>query len=234
MLDSKKFKKNIENYNSNAIVQKNIAKELVKLLTLNANKNFDRIFEIGCGSGFLTEEIFKNLKYNSLILNDIIESSKNYVENFSSNFICGNIEEIDFPSNTNLIISSSVFQWLNSFEKFILKVHKSLDANGIFAFSMFIDENFAEIKNFFNIGLNYLTNDEIIKILQKNFEIIFCSEKENIFNFKAPIEIFRHIKNTGVNVINNEKLTKNKVCDFIGSDVFSLTYKYNFVIARKK
>ena len=99
---------------------------------------------------------------------------------------------------------------------------------------MFINNNFREINSFFNISLNYLKNKTILNILRKNFDILYCSEKEIILDFKNPIEVLQHIKNTGINVINKEKLTKCKICGFINGNISNLTYDYNFIIARKK
>lgn len=234
MLNSEKFGKNLSKYNSNAIIQKNIAKELIKLIGDKVGKNFNTILEIGCGSGFLTEEISNNIKYKYLILNDLTPDSFSYINKFSNNFICGDIEKIEMPNHLDLIISSSVFQWLNDFESFTLKVFDKLNTNGIFAFSMFINDNFKEIDEKLNISLNYLNNKKLLEILEKKFKIIMVDDKKKILRFNTSNEILRHIKDTGVNTINKTKLTKNKICDFINSNTLNLTYDYNFIIARKK
>ncbi len=232
MLDDKKFNKNLFKYNSNANIQKNIAKELIELLCLNIGYKFNNIFEIGCGSGFLTEKIFDKLKYKKLILNDIVKNSKYYVKNFSNNFIFGDIEKIKIPINLDLIISSSVFQWLKNFEAFIEKVYTGLNKNGILAFSMFVGDNFKEINNLGDF-LQYIDNKYILKLLEKNFDILLFEDKKTILNFSNPIEILRHIKNTGVNVVDKRRLEKSEVQNFIKSDIINLTYNYNFVIVRK-
>lgn len=235
MFNIEKFNNNLIKYNKNAIIQKNIAKNLIKiLLETNKSNEYNNILEIGSGTGFLTQEIFKNLNYKNLILNDIVEDTKIYTQNFSNNFIIGDIEKINIEKDLDLIISASVFQWLNDFETFTEKINNSLNKNGIFAFSMFIENNFKEINEHLNISLNYLKNEKIIKILEKNFEILYQDKKQEVLNFKTGIDILRHIKNTGINVINKEILTKNKINDFIKDNVLNLTYSYNFLIARKK
>lgn len=233
MFDIKKFNNNLSKYNSNADIQKQIARKLIELL-YKIRKNFDNILEIGCGTGFLTGEIFNNFKYDNLYLNDIVETSKNYVEKYSDNFFCGDAEKIIFPENLDLIISSSVFQWLNDFENFSIKTKNSLNTGGIFAFSMFINNNFREIREKLNISLHYLSNDEIIEILKKDYKILIFEEKIEVLNFKNSIDILRHIEKTGVNIIKKEKLTKNRIYDFINSNILNLTYNYNFIIAEKK
>ena len=55
-----RFAKNLDSYNDNAKVQKRMAE---KLITMVKNKAPQKILEIGCGTGFLTELINKNLKF---------------------------------------------------------------------------------------------------------------------------------------------------------------------------
>ena len=233
MFNSTKFNKNLNNYDLNAVIQKNIAMKLVKTLKQYGN-NFNQIFEIGCGSGFLTENIYNNLKYIDFYTNDIVENSRDYVKNYTKNFIYGNAETIDFPENNNLIISSSVFQWLENFNYFIHKIYNSLNKDGMFAFSMFIDGNYSQIKQYLDIALNYKTTEEIKNILNKYFNILYYEENENILHFNSVKKVLNHIRNTGINVISDKRLTKSQLSTYIESNNTNLNYKYNFVIARKK
>ena len=233
MLDSEKFNKNLSKYNSNAFIQKKIAAELLKILEKSVGDSFSKIFEIGCGSGFLTKGIVKNLKYQTFIANDITENSKKYIKQFECEFYCGDAEKIKFQNDFDLIISSSVFQWFKDLDGFFNKVYNSLKNGGILAFSMFTKDNFKEINDFLGISLNYFDNDDILQKLNKKFDVIFSDTKKNILNFKSPIDILKHIKNTGVNAINKERLTKNNIYDFINSDILNLTYSYNFIVVRK-
>ena len=233
MFNSTKFNKNLNNYNLKATIQKNIAIKLVEILKQYSD-DFNQILEIGCGSGFLTKNIYNNLKYKNFYTNDIVENSKDYIKNYTTNFICGNAETIDFPENNNLIISSSVFQWLENFDYFIYKIHNSLNKDGLLAFSMFIDGNYSQIKQYLNITLNYKTTEEIKNILNKYFDILSYKENENTLHFNNVKEVLNHIKNTGINVINEKRLTKSQLSVYIKSNNTDLNYKYNFVIARKK
>ncbi len=99
---------------------------------------------------------------------------------------------------------------------------------------MFIDGNYSQIKQYLNITLNYKTTEEIKNILNKYFDILSYEENENILHFNNVKEVLNHIKNTGINVINEKRLTKSQLNVYMKSNNTDLNYKYNFVIARKK
>ena len=227
-----RFERNIENYNNNAFIQKDITKNLINLLQKNYNKDFNNIFEIGCGTGFLTNEIYKNIKYKKLFLNDLYD-----IKLKCDKFYLGNIENIDLPDKLDLVLSSSVLQWIKNIDNLLFKINKSLINNGLFVGSMFINKNFHEIKDIFNIGLNYFNNENLKLLFEKYFDIIYYEEFIKEIKFDNFADILKHIKNTGVNNIQNFTLTKTMLKNY--SNIYNekykniLTYDYNFFILKK-
>ena len=227
-----RFERNIENYNNNAFIQKDITKNLINLLQKNYNKDFNNIFEIGCGTGFLTNEIYKNIKYKKLFLNDLYD-----IKLKCDKFYLGNIENIDLPDKLDLVLSSSVLQWIKNIDNLLFKINKSLINNGLFVGSMFINKNFHEIKDIFNIGLNYFNNENLKLLFEKYFDIIYYEEFIKEIKFDNFTDILKHIKNTGVNNIQNFTLTKTMLKNY--SNIYNekykniLTYDYNFFILKK-
>ena len=59
-LIKKRFKKGLKTYNKNAVVQKKMAENLIKLI--DENTEVDSILEIGCGTGVLTDKIIKKIE----------------------------------------------------------------------------------------------------------------------------------------------------------------------------
>lgn len=227
-----RFERNIENYNNNAFIQKSITKNLINLLQKNYNKNFNNIFEIGCGTGFLTNEIYKNIKYKKLFLNDLYD-----IKLKCDKFYLGNIENIDLPDKLDLVLSSSVLQWIKNIDNLLFKINKNLINNGLFVGSMFINKNFHEIKDIFNIGLDYFNNENLKLLFEKYFDIIYYEEVVKEIKFDNFTDILKHIKNTGVNSIQNFTLTKTMLKNY--SNIYNekykniLTYNYNFFILKK-
>ncbi|MCD8025061.1 MAG: methyltransferase domain-containing protein, partial [Candidatus Gastranaerophilales bacterium] len=139
-------------YRKNAIIQKQMAKTLVMLLIKNCGTGYSNIFEIGSGTGFLTDEIKNTLNFEEITLNDI---NDNYTGFEPYEYLKGDIEKIPILKKFDLIISNAVFQWLNDYESLFKKLYLALKDNGKLVFSAFGSKNFIQIKDITGIGLDY-------------------------------------------------------------------------------
>ncbi len=194
-----RFKKSLATYDSNANVQKNMANTLINLIP---ETSYSSILEIGCGTGILTKLCVERFSYNSYIANDILPDCVDYITKHAPEieFCAGNIEEhTDFNRNFDLIISNAVLQWIKEPQKLINKLKQKLNTGGYIAFSTFGAKNFYEIKEIFNISIDYPQYENVVK--EDICEIEFTSLNE----------LLKHIKYTGVNAIANYQLTKGKL-----------------------
>ena len=211
----KQFEKSLETYNQNAVVQKLMAKELICEL-VKFRSNFDKILELGCGSGLLTEQLSKNIKFNKFFANDLVEKSEKYVKNIIPDaiFYCGDARKIKLTQKIDLIVSNAMFQWFSSLEK-ALQIYKSMLCNdGILAFTSFTPENYKEIKDLTGLTLEYKTLKETEEIVGKNFEILHSESFEHTMHFTTPLELLAHMKKTGVNSLTTKYWTFKEVKDF--------------------
>lgn len=149
------FKKHFSTYNHYAYVQKKVAKELIKWIPKN---NIQTALEIGCGTGIFTKQIINYLHPKILILNDYYDT-RQFLSVPYSNFLLGDIEKIKLP-NTEIILSSSVFQWLRNLNTLFEKLSQKCS---ILTFSMYVEGNLKEIKEHFDHSLNYQTPANIKK-----------------------------------------------------------------------
>ena len=124
-LVKKRFSKSLKTYEENAIIQKIMAKKLIKLLD---SKEYNSIFEIGCATGILTKEIKNTLNFKEYSANDIVEKSQEYINKiiYPNTFLAGDIEEIKLNKKYNLILSNASLQWCNDIEKVLEKLINSL------------------------------------------------------------------------------------------------------------
>lgn len=205
-LIKKNFKKSLLTYDDNAIVQKKMAKKLLSELPCD---NFDDILEIGSYSGILTKEIIRAIDYRTYLAIDIIDCYDS-IKNLDSRIDFKNvdIENFEIEKKFDLIIANASLQWCSNLEKTILELKLHLKKNGILAISIFGENNFYEIRNTFDVGLNYPSENDIKKIFSKKAKII--KEKE-ILEFKNPKEILKHIKYTGVNSISKTNLKISEI-----------------------
>ena len=187
-----------------------------KLITFLNAKSYDRILEIGCGTGILTELLSQKLIYKTYIANDIVPECEYYIRGINNNikFKLSDIEE--YISNTDeqfdLIISNAAFQWIENFEDFIKKLMTSLNPNGILLFTTFGQENYREIYHVLGKTLRYYSINEL-SLMFRNYEQEL-DEEIRISAFKTPLEVLKHIKFTGVNALQNENWTKKDLISF--------------------
>ena len=231
-LIKKRFEKGFKNYDKYAFIQRQIAKLLIFYLK-SVKKDFESIFEIGAGTGILSSLIEQNLNFRYLYLNDIVEISyfflrKKLKSDFT--FICTDAQNLKI--SCDLLISSSTFQWFENLERSLA----NYKANYL-AFSLFLKGSLFEIKNLFNLSLNYLTYEDILKTLKKlNYKIIYSFQGNFSLTFKNLFEAIRYLKCTGVNSLSKTLIPlnflkeKNKV--FI-KKYQKLTFTYGIFIAKR-
>lgn len=238
------FMKSIETYRKHAIVQEAIASRLTIALEEYTDKELNRILEIGCGPGVMTDKLLKQYNIKDFYANDIVDQYLEVIEemNPSLKFLGGDVEKIALPDQLDLIVSSSTFQWFQDLEAFLTRAHKKLKKNGLIAFSSFGPENFREIRAVEGKGLNYLSFSKVERLLANDFEILW-SDKEIITHyFETPMSVLKHMKLTGVNSLQEKQWTKGDMIrfeeeykDLFGMDLgVPLTYQPIYFIARAK
>lgn len=233
------FEKAMDKYDDNAVVQKFLAENLAGETAL-VRKTYGKILEIGCGTGLLTREIKENLFFESFTANDLSEKSKKYLDKILENysFICGNAARINTSQKFDLIISNAMFQWFSNLEEVLNRYRNLLNKDGILAFTTFSPENFPELVKITGISLAYKTADELREILEKNYKILKLETFSKSLEFKTPLELLYHLKNTGVNSLGNKKWAFADVKDFCDKytktfEKVTLTYAPILIVAQK-
>lgn len=197
------FGKNFSTYDENAIIQKKVAENLTNFISKKFNnQKFDKVIELGCGTGIFTREFLKKFEINEIDLNDCFNTRDYFKEINYKNFICDDMNEA-IIKNYDIVISSSSFQWIEDLEKLIESISKKSEK---LAFSIYIDGNLKEIAEHFGVGLKYKKIEDILIILKKYFKNIEYYSEEKTLNFSSPIEALRHLKRTGVTIKNGTSI----------------------------
>ncbi len=219
----KRFEKSILTYNENANIQKDMGTEVIKtLLTHYPNMNYERVLELGTGTGLYTHKIISQLQIKKLCCNDL---SNDYLEGlqelFSANkkiqfdFINCDFENTDnLPAMNNLITSNAAIQWLENPAIFFTSLPKLLAPKGIIAFSTFGPGNLKEIKELTGHHLNYCSTSKLGNFLKPYFNIKHIAEKQIWLNFASPLEVLKHLKQTGVTGIKKMHWNKSSLLTF--------------------
>ncbi|MBJ8453220.1 malonyl-ACP O-methyltransferase BioC [Acinetobacter bereziniae] len=241
-----------QSYPEQAIVQRKIAQHLSDLITQYGLGQYDKVFEIGCGSGNLTQLLIQKFNIKDLILNDLYEDVQqhfnfNVISNPQVNWLIGDIEQLEFPKNLNMIASSSALQWVNDLDAIFKQAFHHLTAHAELCFSSFGQHNLHEIKSLTGQGLRYLSIEDLQAKLQNNgFEILHLSEQIEQLTFTHPKQVLQHLKATGVTATASSfRWTKQSLMDFYqnyqqfscvdeaGVLQYRLTYHPIYCIARR-
>lgn len=220
------FNKHYNVYEKYSLAQKQVAKNLLDYMGKSNifDTQINSIFEIGCGTGIFTKEYRKYFLHSDLILNDIFDV-REFIKDIDYNiFIQENIEELDIPKS-DLVVSSSVFQWIKDKDSLIRNIAENTDN---LCFSSYVSGNLIEIKNHFDISLNYLNIEEFKEILKKYFSSVKSYSETIKLDFEDPMSVLKHLKYTGVTGFQKTSISKIKTFkDNI------LTYEVAYFICKK-
>lgn len=143
-----RFSKHAETYDKYARVQKIMGDTLFHQIC-EKKKTYHNILEIGCGTGYLSRKLKKLYPEAKMTLVDIAPGMIEYVKSTlhweNTEFLCGDIEELELKDTYDLIISNATFQWFNQLENTIKKLVASLQPEGTLAFSTFGVDTFYEL-----------------------------------------------------------------------------------------
>ncbi len=237
-----RFQKSINTYDNSAVIQKEMAFSLIEKILNTCGDSFDKVFEFGAGTGFLSKNILNRIKFKEYYANDIIEESEFCIKNIINDvkFLAGDIEKIELDEKFNLVLSNAVMQWITDTDELLLKIRKNLAQEGWFAFTTFGEQNYKEIKETTGVALDYLKAETLKEKCSRDFEIVYFEENLQTLYFDTPLDVLKHIKYSGTNGIKTLNWTVSKLkkfeeyykeCFGAGSKV-SLTYNPIYVILK--
>lgn len=243
-----RFARSVQTYRQHALVQNQMAQQLTDMARPYLNLG-SKMFEVGCGSGTLTQYLVREFEPSTLIANDLVSgvlpeilNITNEHKSLSFKFLLGDAEVIEFPNSTDAVFAGAALQWFHQLEQFFIKAAESLNEKGILAFSTFGSSNYKEIQQTTNKSLSYKTLHQLKSLLQPHFTILEQTESTQTLWFDHPIEVLRHIKATGVGGVVKQSWCKRQLDDFI-SDYqqfytsgkgYPLTYHPILIVVHKK
>lgn len=213
-----RFAKASDSYLRHALVQRRIALRMVKLIQayvpLSAHR---RVLEIGCGTGLFTRAYLHRWQPEQLLLNDLCPEVAPFFADLPEDKVCfvaKDAELLDFPSGQDLIVSCSALQWFDAPERFLCGCRRLLSPDGYLAFSTFGPRNAEEIRTLTGDALPYRSLEELTDALSDSYRLVHASESCMRLSFPSPLDVLRHLKDTGVTGIRPCHWTPRKLADF--------------------
>lgn len=213
------FSKSADSYHCNSYVQKQICCKLMEMLLVNVDEELNRVLEIGCGSGNLTKLILQQYPNCGGVINDLCDRWKSRIEpliverDFS--MVWEDAESISFDGEYDLIASSSAIQWFNKPDLFLANCYDTLRSGGYMLISTFGSDNLKEIRELTGVGLEYYSLDKLCSSIPKDAILLEYNQIEIVLEFDSPLDVLKHLKQTGVNCVSSEIWTKQRLQKFV-------------------
>ena len=199
------------NYSEGAIIQNHVARHLASLANKYI-KNNDHVLDLGCGTGFLGDEILKekNIKF---FASDISCEMLNQVSDNQIKVNC-DFDNLSFQNDTfDVVVSSFSLQWSLNLLQTFEEAHRVLKNSTSFIFAIPLQGSLQQLKNLGVKSINNFYDANSINNLLKlaKFSKITFEEEITKQCYNNPLELLKNIKNLGANLIIDNNVNKNNL-----------------------
>jgi malonyl-CoA O-methyltransferase len=186
----KRFNKAAPSYDEYANVQKRMGDVLIQELCSKYKHSSPEILELGCGTGYVTEQLIKAFPSAFITSVDfapsMIEQAKKRNGTERISFVCADIENLMLSQKYDVIISNATFQWLNDLPSTINHLFEALKEDGNLVFTTFGNETFHELHTSFKKAVAFLDREEEWSIGQA---FITAAQLENICKRQGAVSV---------------------------------------------
>lgn len=218
-----------KDYEKHAKVQDFMGLKLCEILKNLRISHFEKVFEFGCGRGELSKKLQNFITFDEYLKNDILDFKEN------SSILIFDMNEIakqDLSKEKfDLIVSNATLQWLD-LKRIIPSLRDMLNQNRILLLSTFAEQNLKEIKQSTGFGLNYFSLNELEQIFKVYFNEVKITQELIKLSFDNALDVFRHLKLSGVNSLGFYPLNKGFLKEFEEKFQNKLTYHPVFILCK--
>ena len=205
------FDKKASSYDKYSLVQDEVARRLCDRLSSITIKPMN-ILDIGCGTGYLSNMLFKlypnaNITCLDISLNMLEESHK---KNSSLNYVLSDAENMPFKNNKfDLIVSSFTLHWCFEIEKIFFDIHRFLKDKGLFLFTTVGPSTLDELNTAYYEAvdserhINYFSDMHTYGdlLLKFGFQDPVMDTEKIIIEYKTFKDVLDSLRKTGANTV---------------------------------
>jgi len=245
------FSRDPDYYNDLAGTQEDVAERLSDLIKeKTVQSKLSTILEIGCGTGFLTQNIIDRLPGIQFTVTDISSSMLDYCRNRIKK--SGDAGNCDFKvcditkgcpeGEFSLITSSLAFQWVEKKGDLFKDLHAHLGKNGQLIFTTLLEGTFANIEKIFDKYNSEFPIPELASICDLK-ESLSCFDKVEIVEgtyiekYKSIKDFLDHIHKVGAGNATEKRVPMSKLRKIIKEEKKNgeiiAEYRVAFVVGKK-
>lgn len=218
-LIKERFEQSFARYDRQAHVQQRICALLAQRIGEVCRRPVARAFEIGVGTGFLTSRLTELFPDAEWVLNDITSAAEKFVAKYMAGvrheYLWGDAEKAEYPTELDLVVSSSTIQWFEDKEAFARRTAGVLNTGGLLAVSLFGVDHFREVRATTGEGLKYHTVEQLGEILDRaGFDMLHAEDYAEVLTFDKPLDVLAHIRELGVNSVKKTSWGPGRLAGF--------------------
>lgn len=202
-----RFMYGLKSYASEAGVQAGVVEDIDRMLKAHGVEDCMatrgcRVLEIGSGTGSLSRILDRDITAGYLEMWDLAGEACIEGENRRFRQVDAEVEIAGVPASSfDVIATASTIQWFNSPGRFFRQCLRCLRPGGFLVVSSFLAGNLAEVSAVTGRSLPLMTMNQWLQSVPDGFETVEVSSKDVVLDFDSPLDVFRHLKATGVNAL---------------------------------
>lgn len=222
-----------QTYDAAARVQHAVGAHLIQCLPKNT---YASILDLGCGTGYTTQALANQIRFNTFYALDIAPEALNIARNTCQGqpiqFIETDFNQDQHTHPTDLIFSNMALHWSPDLKALFARCHNRLNKTGVFAFSLPLANTFHELNGLASKRTLPALAD-VVSLSKKNFKLLHHETKQYHSSHENTLACLRAIKKTGATFVDDKPHTRITKKLLHEKNITQLTYEIGFFIGQK-
>lgn len=241
-----RFASGLKSYDNEAGVQASVVRHIDSMMQAHGvcsrmAMHGCRVLEVGSGTGSLSMILDNAITEGYLEMWDLagepcIEGPQRAFRRVDAEVAIAAVPSKSF----DVIATASTVQWFNSPARFLRQCSRVLATDGYLVISSFVSGNLAQISAVTGRGLPLMTLEQWRQAVPDGLEIVDIMQRDYDLDFASAIDVFRHLKATGVNALGRNSHGESTLHDILGRyqpDLdcrYHITYRPFIMILQKR